>query len=80
MKFLKLTYVFILTILLSNYKNNLKCVEMNFGYKSWQPLVPGDTIYIIAPSHGFPNEESFSTTISFLSEFLLSNFGIKIKY
>jgi len=67
-------------MVLGNYTNNLQCSEIDFGYKSWQPLVHGDTIYIIAPSHGFPDEESFSTTISFLSEFLLSNFGIKVKY
>lgn len=79
MKFQKFIY-FTLMVLLINYKNNLKCSEMDFGYKSWKPLVPGDTIYIIAPSHGFPDEESFSTTISFISEFLLSNFGVKIKY
>jgi muramoyltetrapeptide carboxypeptidase len=53
---------------------------MECGYKSWQPLVSGDTIYIIAPSHGFPDEESFLIMMSFLKEFLLSRFEIKIKY
>lgn len=79
MKFLKLPLI-ILTILTSNLQSDLQCSDMDFGYKSWQPLVSGDTIYIIAPSHGFPDEESFSTTISFLREFLLAHFGIKIKY
>lgn len=79
MKFLKLTY-FTLMVLLSSFGSNLKCLEMEFGYKSWQPLVAGDTIYIIAPSHGFDSKESFFKIIDFLSEFILSNFGIKIKY
>lgn len=79
MKFTKLIYL-ILIVLLSNYANNLNCAEIDFGYKSWQPLIKGDTIYIIAPSHGFPDEESLYSTISFLREFLLINFEINIKY
>ena len=77
MKFLKLIYI-VLIVFSSYCKSNPNC--SNFGYKSWQPLIPGDTIYLIAPSHGFPDEESFSTTISFLREYLLHNFGVKIKY
>jgi muramoyltetrapeptide carboxypeptidase len=31
--------------------------ESKFGHRTWQPLKPGDAIYIIAPSHGFPSKE-----------------------
>lgn len=70
-------------MILSNYNFDLKASnikELDFGFKSWQPLVPGDIVYIIAPSHCFPDEESFLKMVSFLREFLFSNFGIKIKY
>lgn len=63
-------------LLISNF--SLKGCE--FGYNSWKPLGPGDTIYIISPSHTFPDEESFTKTISFVSEFLHTNFGLNVKY
>ncbi|MDR3646887.1 MAG: LD-carboxypeptidase [Candidatus Babeliales bacterium] len=53
---------------------------MDFGYRTWKPLGAGDTIYIIAPSNGFSDKESLLQTLSFLNDFSLSNFKVKIKY
>ncbi len=77
MKSLKLI-TFIFMVVVSSFTSTVQCEWL--GYNSWQPLVPGDTIYIIAPSNGFPDEESLFTTLTFLREFLLSQYGLKIKY
>ncbi len=73
-----LRWVFLITFFLQGCFGSVGEEEV-FGYNSWKPLVPGDTVYIIAPSHGFPSTEDLFSTLAFVKEHL-SNFGLQTKW